>query len=400
MVKNEINITYKNKNIYTNMLLEQTIEIIKNRIQLIGITESIIQQQGKDKIIVEIPGVYDIVKAKNILGKIATIEFYIIDENNNYKDNKIFYTKNKNMVTVGKNIILSGESIVNSYSTINKDTGKPAVTIEIDKKDVITFNKIIKKNLGKLMCIVYKKTNEENIDNKKKKIVINKIISIGRITTSLGDKFQITGLEKKEADNLSLLLRSGTLPTNITITEEYLISPSLGKKHIFSGLLVMGTGLFLIFIFMFLYYGTFGLFVNLVICVNLLMLLSTIIIFNITLTLYGIAGILLTLGMGIDGNILILERIREELKKKKTIQESICNGFNEATTTILDSNITTLLAGVTLYMFGTGILCCFATTLCLGICTTLYTTIIVTWLLIMLSIKKYIINKKVPIGMV
>lgn len=395
--KNTVIISYKDTHTYKNTLMERTIEILKNRIQAMGITEFIVQQQAKDKIIVEIPGVYDIVKAKNILGKIATIEFYLIEENDNNKNKKTIHTKNKDLITVEKNILLTGESVINSYSVINKETHKPAVTVVINKKDAIMFEKITKKNIGKFICIVYKKIKEENVKGQKKKIITEKIISIAKITTSLGDTFQITGLEKKEADNLSLMLKSGALPTNITISEEYLIGPGLSKEHMSSSLYAMGAGLLLIFIFMFFYYGVFGLFANFVICVNLLLLLTTIISFNITLTLYGVAGILLTLGMAIDGNILIYEKIKEEFKKKKTIQESIYNGFNEAVTTILDSNITTLIVGITLYIFSTGVLGCFATTLCLGIFTTLYTTIIVTWLLIMLFLKTYITHKKIPI---
>lgn len=397
-IKNKDNISNTNQN---TVILQQTIDILKNRIEALGITETIVQQQGTNKIIIEMPGVFDIIAAKRILGKIATLEFYIVDENNNstkINNVKTVLDKNNNKINLKKEILLRGESITNATNYIDQQTNKPVINIFIDKKKTIDFKNNTKKNIGKLMGIVYKEIKEVSNNNLKKKILHEKIINIARIATPLGETFQITGLNIEETKELTILLKTGSLPANITIVEEYLIGPSVGENNIYAGITSIILGVLAIFSFMFLYYNLFGFFANIVLFINLLMLLATISFFNITLTLYGIAGILLTLGMAIDANVLIFERIKEELKLKKTIQESINDGFKMAYATILDSNITTFLIGFVLYLFGHGVLKCFATTLCLGILTSLYTTLFGTWLLILLYLKKNTKINKLPIG--
>ena len=359
--------------------LEQTIHILTKRINELGISDAIIQQNGINKIIVEIPGIQNISYAKKIIGKTATLNFMLVNKTKNLtnltkKNVKILYNDDNIPIILKNKPILTGNSIIHATSGFENTFNKPCINITIKKKDAKIFNKITKKNIGNLIAIIYK----ENIyNNKSIEETKEKIINIAKITTELGDQFQITGLNLQESKDLALLLRSGSLPTSITIIEEKLIGPTLGEINIKNGLISIYISLFTIFIFMFLKYKTLGIIANISLILNLTLLISIMSVIGIIVTLPGLAGIALTIGMSIDGNILIFERIKEELKSN-SMKIAIENGFNNALTSIIDSNITTLIIGLILILLASGPIKSFGITLSIGILTSLYSSIFVS----------------------
>lgn len=368
----ELNIIkLKFKNIFKkkkNILIKQTMDVLKNRIYLLGITDYKIQQQGKDKINIELPGIQNIKKVKKILKKIATIDFNLINEY--MKKEKL---KNLNY-SLSNKTILTGDSIIDAQ-LINDNINNHLfnILIKIHSKNLTKFKNITKKNIGKPLAIIYKEIKEK----KNKKFIEKKIINIARIMTTLGEEFQITGLKFKEAKELLLILKSGALPTNLTILEEYVIGPSLGKQNINKGIQAVILASFFLFIASFFLYNVFGLITNILLCFNLLFLLFFLNLFNITLTLYGIAGIVLTLGMAIDANVLIFEKIKDLMKNnKEDIQIILNKSYYTTINVIIDSNLTTLIVGIILYILGTPLLKSFSITLCLGIISSFYTSTI------------------------
>lgn len=393
--KIKININNKKKHEIKTDIIEKTLYILSKRINELGISDSLIQRQGKDKIIIEIPGIQDISRAKNIIGKTATLDFMLVNTNTNIKhalkgkipkESKIFYTKDNIPILIKNKSILSGDAIIHASAGFESQFNKPCINIKLGAKNIKTFEQITMKNIGKPMAIIYK----ENIINNKKEESKESIISVATIMSALSNNFQITGLNIQESKDLALLLRSGALPATISIIEEKIIGPGLGEQNIKNGITSISIAFVSILIFMLIYYKKLGIIANIALITNLMLLIAIMSVIGITLTLPGLAGIALTIGMSIDANILIFERIKEEQKKEYNVIYCIEKGFKNAFSSIIDSNLTTLLIGLTLFILGHGPVKGFAITLSIGIITSMYSSIFVTK-----AITRYLTTKKI-----
>ncbi len=364
--------------------LQQNITTLRNRVNELGVAEPVIQQQGEDRIVVQLPGVQDTAKAKEILRSTATLEFRLVSEEG--PNARKYQSRDRGPVWLKRSVIVTGDHIVNAASGMDQRSGSPAVHVTLDGKGGNRMYETTKENVSKPMAVVFIEHTTETrvIDGKPQKVreKTEEVISVATIQEPFGRRFQVTGLSHNEAVNLALLLRAGALKAPVEIVEERTIGPSLGKENIEQGFLAIVIGFMLITIFMYLRYGTFGLIADVAMTVNLIMLVGLLSILQATLTLPGIAGILLTIGMAIDANVLIFERIREEVLNRNSPQSSIHSGFEKAFGTILDANVTTLIAGVVLFSFGTGPVKGFAVTLSLGIMTSMFTAILVSRALI------------------
>ena len=360
-----------------NDALEQTLTTLRNRVNELGVSEALVQRQGADGVIVELPGIQDTAYAKNILGKTATVEFLLQDASNELQllknpgpvplGSKWYPTRWGKRALLKKQVVLSGDSIIGASTSMESRFNTPAVDIQVGGSQVASFSDTTAKNVGQRMAVVYVETKSGQSTEQ--------VISMPVIESALGSHFQITGLSQGEARDLALLLRSGSLPAPVDIVEERIVGPSMGQENIQMGMISVGVGLGLVLLFMALYYRGFGLVANLTLFANLVLLLALMSLIGATLTLPGIAGIVLTLGMAVDANVLVFERIREELRLGVPPLSSIHKGFEGAWGTILDSNLTTLIAGLVLFGIGSGPIKGFAVTLCLGILTSLYTAV-------------------------
>jgi preprotein translocase subunit SecD len=383
-----------------NEAMERTLTTLRNRINELGVSESVVQRQGSQHIVVELPGIQDTAYAKKILGKTATLEFLLQDE-----ENEALLRKTPGPVPIGskwvayrggKPVLLKKQAVLTGDAVIGASTGNesrmntPAVDIRIGGPQVARFSDTTQKNIGRRMAVLY----IENKDNR----TTETVISLATIQSVLGSQFQITGLTQSEARDLALLLRSGALPAPVDFVEERIVGPSMGQENIQMGMLSVSVGLLLVLVFMALYYRGFGLIANAALLANLVLLLAIMSIIGATLTLPGIAGIVLTLGMAVDANVLIFERIREELRLGVPPLSSIQKGFHGAFNTIIDSNLTTLIAGLVLFFIGSGPVKGFAVTLCIGILTSLYTAVTGSQLLISFIFNKPRPIKKLSIG--
>lgn len=371
--------------------LLQNITIIRNRVNALGVAEPLVQRQGLEHIVIELPGIQDTALAKQILEATATLEFHMLDETNDVQDalrrtvpgSKLVRHRETDQPYLVKNkIILKGSSIVDA-SAGNDEYQRPQVSIVIDSKATAQFSAATKKNVGKPMVTVfieYKPTEEKDKNGKTIYIKDEKVINIANIQTQLGSSFRITGIDTpQEAQNLALLLRAGALVAPIQIVEERTVGPSLGKENIEKGFNSVLLGFALVLAFMFIYYKKFGLVANLALAANLVMIVAVMsMIPGATLTLPGIAGIVLTVGMAVDANVLIFERIREEIREGRSPQQAIHHGYESAFSTIADANITTLIAAIILFFQGTGPIKGFAVTLAIGIVTSMFTAIVGT----------------------
>lgn len=371
--------------------LLQNITIIRNRVNALGVAEPLVQRQGLEHIVIELPGIQDTALAKQILEATATLEFHMLDETNDVQDalrrtvpgSKLVRHRETDQPYLVKNkIILKGSSIVDA-SAGNDEYQRPQVSIVIDSKATAQFSAATKKNVGKPMVTVfieYKPTEEKDKNGKTIYIKDEKVINIANIQTQLGSSFRITGIDTpQEAQNLALLLRAGALVAPIQIVEERTVGPSLGKENIEKGFNSVLLGFALVLAFMFIYYKKFGLVANLALAANLIMIVAVMsMIPGATLTLPGIAGIVLTVGMAVDANVLIFERIREEIREGRSPQQAIHHGYESAFSTIADANITTLIAAIILFFQGTGPIKGFAVTLAIGIVTSMFTAIVGT----------------------
>jgi preprotein translocase subunit SecD len=360
--------------------LQQNITTLRNRVNELGVAEPVIQQQGVDRIVVQLPGVQDTAEAKRILGATATLEFRMVDEEHSAETaaagrvppgSRLFRERNGSPVLLKNQVMLTGDYIVDAKSGIDPQTGGPSVNIRLDSKGGDIFLNATKDNVGKLMAVVFKE-------------VVNKrptaeVINIARIRERLGRSFQITGLDsQEEARDLSLLLRAGALAAPIYIVEERTVGPSLGQDNINQGFESVVIGFVLVLAFMVFYYRGFGMIANLALALNLVLIVAVLSMMQATLTLPGIAGIVLTVGMAVDANVLIFERIREELKAGVSPQSAIDAGYGKALMTIADANITTLIAAIVLFAMGSGPIKGFAITLSVGILTSMFTAIMGT----------------------
>lgn len=372
--------------------LQQNIITLRNRINELGVAEPTVQQQGDNRIVVQLPGVQDTAQAKKILGATATLEFRLVDFNNDAQDaingrvpvgSELYYHRDGRPFLLKKQVMLTGEHIINSTSTIDPDTGTPAVSVTLDGKGSRIFSKVTGANIGNPMSVVFieSKTETRIVDGETVKVrrQLPQIISVATIRDQLAKKFQITGLDSgAEASELSLLLRAGALAAPIEIVEERTVGPSLGQDNIDQGFQSVMIGFAFVLVFMAIWYRIFGLVANVALAANLVLIVALLSLLQATLTLPGIAGIVLTVGMAVDANVLIFERIREELRVGNSPQASIDAGYGKAFSTIADANITTLIAAIVLFGFGTGSIKGFAVTLSLGILTSMFTAILGT----------------------
>lgn len=390
-----------------NYTIEQSITTLRNRVNELGVSEALVQRQGLDRIVVELPGVQDTARAKEILGKTATLEFRLVDEENSFAassykrvppGSKLYHNKQGLPVLLKKRVILTGDSIVGATASYDND-GKPVVNLTISGPSVGLFKKVTRDNIGKRLAVVYiEKRADIDSSGANRAITDETVVSAAVINSVLGSRFMITGFELSEAQALSLLLRSGSMPAQVSIVEERTIGPSLGQENIELGLLSMEIGLGLVFVFMLIYYSVFGLIANIALMINVVFLVSLLSLIGATLTLPGIAGIVLTVGMAVDANVLIFERIREELREKVAVQMSIYRGFERAFATIVDSNLTTLIAAIVLFSVGSGPVKGFAVTLSLGILTSVFTSVVYSRALVNIFYGSGKRLKKLPIG--
>jgi preprotein translocase subunit SecD len=372
--------------------LQQNITTLRNRVNALGVAEPLIQQQGDRRIVVQLPGAQDPAKLKDILGATATLEYRLADTEHSVQDalngrvppgSRLYYERNGQPVLLKKQVIVTGDQIVDASAGFDQQSGQPAVIVRLDGIGAKRMRRMTNENVGKPMAVVFIEsrtvTREVDGEIKKSKVKEEKVISIANIREPFGKSFQTTGLDSaEEAHDLALLLRAGALAAPIEIVEERTIGPSLGQDSVDKGFLSVMIGLALVMVFMGVYYRVFGLVANLALAMNLVLVVALLSLLQATLTLPGIAGIVLTVGMAVDANVLIFERIREELKNGNTPQASIQAGYEKAFSTIIDANITTLIAAVVLFSFGTGPIKGFAVTLALGILTSMFTAIIGT----------------------
>jgi len=377
--------------------LAQNMTTLRNRVNEIGVAEPVIQQQGDNRIVVQLPGVQDTTRAKEILGTTATLEYRLVDVQHDVQKavagrvpvgTRLYYEKNGQPILLKRNVIVTGDQIVDASSGIDQN-GSAAVFITLNGIGAKKMGKMTRKNIGKPMAVVFieYKTETRTVNGKKvrHKEKIQKVISVATIRDMFSKRFQTTGLDSpQEARNLALLLRAGALAAPVDIIEERTVGPSLGQDNIDKGLMSVVVGFVLVLIFMAVYYKTFGLIANVALAFNLVIIIAILSLLQATLTLPGIAGIVLTVGMAVDANVLIFERIKEEIKIGNTPQSSIFTGYEKAFVTILDANITTLLVALVLFGFGTGPVKGFAVTLSIGILVSLFTAIwgtrmIVNW---------------------
>lgn len=369
--------------------LQQNITIIRNRVNELGVAEPLVQRQGKKHIVIELPGVQDTAKAKEILNATATIEFRLVDTegdlsnalNGRIPANSILLTdKDGRPNLLKKRVMLTGDHITDAKSGFD-EYSRPQVNISLDSAGGSKMSNGTKSNIGKPMATVfieYKATDKKDAEGN---IIFEKhqeIISVATIQSRLGKTFRITGAgSAAEAHNLALLLRAGALIAPITIVEERTVGPTLGAENVKLGFEAILMGFGLVFIFMMIYYRAFGVVANLALGANLVLIVGVMsMIPGATLTLPGMAGIVLTVGMAVDANVLIFERIREEMREGKTIQQSIHQGYEAAFSTIIDANITTLIAALILFAIGTGPVKGFAVTLSIGIITSMFTSVV------------------------
>ncbi len=381
-----------------SLAIQQNIQTLRNRVNELGVAEPVIQQQGAERIVVQLPGVQDTAAAKEILGATATVEFRMVCETEDpfraaetgrVPIGCILYEEREsgNPVLLKREVMLTGDRIINANSGFDEN-GLPAVIITLDGRGASRFAEVTAANINKLMAVVFidNKTQLVEKDGKQERTTIRdeKVINQAVIRDTLSKRFQIEGLDSThEALKLSLLLRAGALAAPVEIVEERTVGPSLGKQNIELGKKSILIGLILVMIFMALYYRVFGIAANFALLANLILIIGIMsLIPGATLTLPGIAGIVLTVGMAVDANVLIFERIREELRNGNSPQASIHAGYAKALSTIADANITTLIAAVVLFVFGTGPIKGFAVTLSIGIVCSMFTAIMGTRALI------------------
>ncbi|MEK8021667.1 MAG: protein translocase subunit SecD, partial [Candidatus Parabeggiatoa sp.] len=362
--------------------LEQNITTLRNRVNELGVSEPIIQRQGDERIVVQLPGVQDTARAKEILGATATLEFRMLAAEDDQYGGRLYKRRDGPSVMLKRRIIVTGDQIIDSAATIDQRSGRPAATVRLDSKGARSMLQTTRKNVGKPMAVVFIEYKIETtlVDGKEVTLreKIEEVINVATIQEEFSSRFQITGLTSSEANNLALLLRAGALKAPMEIIEERTIGPSLGKENINQGLISIMLGFLLVMLFMWMRYKTFGMIANLALLMNVIILVALLSLLQATLTLPGMAGIVLTLGMAVDANVLIFEKIREEIANKNSPQNSIYTGYEKAFITIFDANITTLIAALMLFGFGTGPIKGFAITLSLGIITSMFTAIMVS----------------------
>ncbi|MGH8177325.1 MAG: protein translocase subunit SecD, partial [Steroidobacter sp.] len=373
-----------------DLAIEQNITTLRNRVNELGVSEPIVARQGLDRIIVQLPGVQDPNQAVRVLGATATVEFRLVDEANNPYEaetskrvpigSRLYRDDEGRPILLKRDIIATGEQLTDAGSGFSE--GAPEVNVTLDARGGNEMLKATRDNVGRRMAVVYIETKHladgETCKGTRsgQTCIEERVISAATIQSVLSSRFRITGLQAAEAQELALLLRSGALAAPQTIVEQRSIGPTLGQDNIRNGMKALAIGAVLTFIFLAIYYRVFGLIANLVLLLNVIMLMALMSLLQASLSLPGIAGVVLTIGMAADANVLIFERIREELRNGNSPQAAISAGFDKAFSAIADSNVTTLIAGIVLFVFGTGPIKGFAVTLVLGILTSLFSAIV------------------------
>lgn len=368
--------------------ISQNMTTLRNRVNELGVAEPIIQQQGDNRIVVQLPGVQDTTRAKEILGTTATLEYRLVDTEHDVQkavdgqvpvSSRLYYDKNGSPILLDRRVIVTGDQIVDSSSGVDQD-GRPSVNISLNGVGATKMGKLTQVSIGKPMAVVFieYKTETKMIDGKRvsHKEKVEKVISVATIQGVFSKRFQTTGLDSpQEARNLSLLLRAGALAAPVDIVEERTVGPSLGQDNINKGFISFAVGFALVVLFMLVFYKLFGLIADLALALNVLIVVAILSMLQATLTLPGIAGIILTVGMSVDANVLIFERIKEELRNGRTPELSIYMGYDKAFGTILDSHVTNLVVAIVLFIYGTGPVKGFAVTLIIGILSSMFTAI-------------------------
>lgn len=370
--------------------VKKNLTTLRRRVNQFGVAEPIVQRQGKARIVVQLPGVKDPTRLVEIIQATATLEYRKVSEDHNPfeiqrtgavpYDMQLYKDRDGNPVLLHSDIIVTGEDIIDATPTIDQDSSSPAVSVTLSGRGADKMFEFTRENVEKPMAVVFKETRYETRYNDQGEPVriprrIEEVISVASIREPFGKRFQTTGLESKEAHDLAVLLRAGALAAPIKIIEERTIGPSLGQDNINQGSSAVLIGFIAVIIFMAIYYRAFGLVADMALMLNLVLIVAVLSVLQATLTLPGIAGIVLTVGMAVDANVLIFERIREELNAGNTPQGAISAGYDKAFITIADANITTLIAALMLYVFGTGPIQGFAITLSIGILTSMFTAI-------------------------
>jgi len=385
--------------------LEQNMTALRNRIDQLGVAEPVVQRQGDERLVIQLPGVQDTARAKRILGRAATLEMRMVDEEHNAEavksgqsppGTRLYKFRDDRRILLFKRVIYSGDNIIDAAASLDTQTGSPIVSITLDAAGARINQRITGKNIGNRMAVVYlevtsqiKKDKDGNIvrtaDGQPQRVSrkIEEVLTAPVIRDQLGKRYQIEGIDSvAEARDLSLMLRSGALAAPVEIIEERTVGPSLGQANIRQGFTSVLAGFLLVLLFMLVYYRLFGIAATSALTLNLALMVAVLSFFQATLTLPGVAGIVLTVGMAVDANVLIFERIREEVRNGNSPQASIHLGYDRALSTIVDANITTLIAAIVLFNFGTGPIKGFAVTLSIGILTSMFTAIMVTRALI------------------
>lgn len=373
--------------------LEQNITTLRNRVNELGIAEPLVQQQGERRIVVQLPGVQDTTRAKEILGATATLEFRLVHGRpGDWRDAartgdvpfdaRMFERREGGPILLARDVIITGDQIVDAASSFDNRSGSPIVRVSLNGPGADRMQDVTSEHVGDQMAVVYIENRVETVqvdgEPVRQRSQVEEVINVAVIRDVLSHSFQIEGLTSEEARDLALLLRAGSLSAPIEIVEERTIGPSLGQDNIEQGFLSVVVGLAIVLVFIAVYYRAFGLIADLALLVNLVLVLAVLSALQATLTLPGIAGIVLTVGMAVDANVLIFERIREELRAGNSIQAGIHAGYDRAIGTIADANVTTLIAALVLFSFGTGPIKGFAVTLSIGIVTSMFTAIMGT----------------------
>jgi preprotein translocase subunit SecD len=374
-----------------NFAIQQNTTTLRNRVNEIGVSEPVVQRQGRDRILVQLPGVQDPTEAKRLLDATATLEYRLVDMENSPQEaersgraplgSELFYDDDGIPILLRRDVIATGDQVIDAIPGYDGN-GQPAVIVTLNGAGGDRMLQATQQNLGRQMAVLFIEeklvvtefNGEQQIDRTREERVINDATIQGVFSTN----FNTTGLTPFEAQNLALLLRAGALATPVVIIQERTIGPSLGKENIDKGRLAILVGFALVVAFMIAYYRAFGIVANLALLANLVLMIAALSIFRAALTLPGIAGIVLTVGMAVDANVLIFERIREELRNGNSPQASIRAGYDKAFSTIADANVTTFIAAIVLFAYGTGPIQGFAVTLMIGIATSMFTAIVGT----------------------
>jgi preprotein translocase subunit SecD len=367
--------------------IQQNITALNNRVNALGVAEPVIQRQGLNRIAVQLPGIQDAAEVVRILGKVATLEFRLVDPVNSPLEAKrsgraplgtrLYEDRQGNPVLLKRDVIATGEQLIDAKTTLAQ--GEPAVDVVLDGRGGEEMLRTTRENLGKPMAVVFIEKERELVERDGRKVVVDRsteeVISVATIRGVFSNRFQITGLTASEGQELAKMLRAGALAAPLYIVEQRLIGPSLGRDNIDRGFKALVIGMLITFAFMIAYYKVFGIVADVILVANVVLITALLSLFGAALTLPGIAGIVLTVGMAVDANILIYERIREELRNGNSPWAAVNGGFEHALSAIIDANVTTLIAAVMLFAFGTGPIRGFAVVLFLGILTSLFTAL-------------------------